>query len=185
VESLSRQTVHLWTGRDAPHLGDDHTSSRERSESVHSNHRTVVAPSGVPSLTRAVLNGETAEHHIVCDNCEQVHASLLIVFKPLKLLADYQRGPLSMCIMPFRARIVQPRKTTSGNHLTWYAYSIYQCASCEPRSYIVHDPMHVFFKLPRPVHKALASARPFVPPLYKTPAGPGFGNADPSNPTGA
>lgn len=26
-----------------------------------------------------------------------------------------------------------------------------QCMECETRSYAVHDPMHVFFKLPRPV----------------------------------
>jgi hypothetical protein len=57
-----------------------------------------------------------------------------------------------------------------------------QCASCEPRSYIVHNPMHIFFKLPRPVHRALQSAMPFLPPLYRKPAGPAFGNADPANP---
>ncbi|KAF8906206.1 hypothetical protein CPB84DRAFT_1770225 [Gymnopilus junonius] len=46
------------------------------------------------------------------------------------------------------------------------------CASCEARSYIIHDPMHVFFKLPRPVHQPLESPFPMLPPLYKVPAGP-------------
>ncbi|KAF9006028.1 hypothetical protein BDQ17DRAFT_1277613 [Cyathus striatus] len=50
------------------------------------------------------------------------------------------------------------------------AYSL--CTECEMRSYIVHDPSHVFFKLPRPVQRPIASQAPFLPPLYKLPAGP-------------
>ncbi|KAF8967728.1 hypothetical protein BDZ97DRAFT_1802982 [Flammula alnicola] len=50
------------------------------------------------------------------------------------------------------------------------AYSL--CSNCEVRSYLVHDPMHIFFKLPRPVHRALESPFPMLPPLYKFPAGP-------------
>jgi len=46
------------------------------------------------------------------------------------------------------------------------------CAGCETRSYALHDPMHIFFKLPRPVHRPLVSPFPLLPPLYKTPAGP-------------
>ncbi|KAF9245358.1 hypothetical protein BU15DRAFT_85673 [Melanogaster broomeanus] len=46
------------------------------------------------------------------------------------------------------------------------------CASCEERSYILHDPMHSFFKLPRPVHRSLESTSAFLPKLYKVPAGP-------------
>jgi hypothetical protein len=73
VESLSRQTVHLWTGRDAPHLGDDTLRAHERNGSVHSNVRTVVAPrSAPPSLSRAVVDGETDSHQMICDNCEEV-----------------------------------------------------------------------------------------------------------------
>lgn len=30
-----------------------------------------------------------------------------------------------------------------------------QCSECEARSYAVHDPMHIFFKLPRPVDKPI------------------------------
>ncbi|TFK39910.1 hypothetical protein BDQ12DRAFT_649491 [Crucibulum laeve] len=50
------------------------------------------------------------------------------------------------------------------------SYSL--CTNCEGRSYLVHDPMHIFFKLPRPVQRLLESAYPMLPPLYKTPAGP-------------
>ncbi|KAH9479475.1 ZZ-type zinc finger-containing protein P35G2.11c [Psilocybe cubensis] len=46
------------------------------------------------------------------------------------------------------------------------------CSECEKRSYIIHDPMHIFFKLPRPVLRPIQSAFPMLPPLYKMPAGP-------------
>ncbi|KAF9561215.1 hypothetical protein CPC08DRAFT_801895 [Agrocybe pediades] len=54
-----------------------------------------------------------------------------------------------------------------------YAYNL--CSNCERNSYEIHDPMHVFFKLPRPVHRALESLFPMLPPLYKSPAGPARG----------
>jgi len=59
------------------------------------------------------------------------------------------------------------------------AYSL--CSSCEARSYMVHDPMHIFFKLPRPVQNQLESPRPLIPELYLSPAGP-RGHYDPMNP---
>ncbi|GBE89623.1 hypothetical protein BKA93DRAFT_759516 [Sparassis latifolia] len=45
------------------------------------------------------------------------------------------------------------------------------CSLCEERSYIVHDPMHIFFKFPRPVDRPLQSEYPFIPRLYKAPVG--------------
>ncbi|KAI6149401.1 hypothetical protein BKA82DRAFT_128177 [Pisolithus tinctorius] len=56
------------------------------------------------------------------------------------------------------------------------------CTTCEERSYLLHDPMHSFFKLPRPVRRPLESSGGFLPKLYKVPAGPLGGtepNADP------
>ncbi|KAH0582797.1 hypothetical protein H2248_010706 [Termitomyces sp. 'cryptogamus'] len=50
------------------------------------------------------------------------------------------------------------------------AYNL--CENCEQRSYIVHDPMHIFFKLPRPVHKPIEDLFPMVPILYQMPVGP-------------
>ncbi|KAF9525381.1 hypothetical protein CPB83DRAFT_859742 [Crepidotus variabilis] len=50
------------------------------------------------------------------------------------------------------------------------AYNL--CSTCEVRSYEIHDPMHIFFKLPRAVYQPLEAAYPFLPPLYKVPAGP-------------
>ncbi|KAJ7734533.1 hypothetical protein B0H14DRAFT_2995705 [Mycena olivaceomarginata] len=46
------------------------------------------------------------------------------------------------------------------------------CAKCEENSYTMHDPGHVFFKLPRPVQRPLVSPFAFLPRLYKSPAGP-------------
>ncbi|KAA1469050.1 hypothetical protein DENSPDRAFT_772308 [Dentipellis sp. KUC8613] len=52
------------------------------------------------------------------------------------------------------------------------SYSL--CASCEKKSYQVHDPMHIFVKLDRPVHNPapLQSEFPIIPPVYSSPAGP-------------
>ncbi|OSX64438.1 hypothetical protein POSPLADRAFT_1138078 [Postia placenta MAD-698-R-SB12] len=58
------------------------------------------------------------------------------------------------------------------------------CAHCEERSYILHDPFHVFFKFPRPLNRPLQVGRPLVPKLYKYPAGPPDGNYAMSNPKG-
>jgi len=46
------------------------------------------------------------------------------------------------------------------------------CANCEEHSYTIHDPGHIFFKLPRPVQRPLVSPFAFLPRLYKSPAGP-------------
>jgi len=46
------------------------------------------------------------------------------------------------------------------------------CANCEARSHVIHDPMHIFFKLPRPVHRQIESTYPLLPPqLYHVAAG--------------
>ncbi|KAF9454221.1 hypothetical protein P691DRAFT_692748, partial [Macrolepiota fuliginosa MF-IS2] len=45
------------------------------------------------------------------------------------------------------------------------------CANCEIRSHIIHDPMHIFFKLPRPVQRPIECTYPLLPQLYRVPAG--------------
>jgi hypothetical protein len=47
---------------------------------------------------------------------------------------------------------------------------------------MLHDPMHAFFKLPRPVHRPLQSSSGFLPKLYKVPAGPVGGLAPHAHP---
>ncbi|PCH36367.1 hypothetical protein WOLCODRAFT_108609 [Wolfiporia cocos MD-104 SS10] len=56
------------------------------------------------------------------------------------------------------------------------------CATCEERSYMIHDPMHVFIQFPRPLDRPLQVEVPLVPQVYKTPAGPPAGQYDPGNP---
>lgn len=47
-----------------------------------------------------------------------------------------------------------------------------QCAKCEENSYTMHDPGHVFFKLPRPVQRPLVSPFAFLPRLWVIPSSP-------------
>ncbi|KAH9967512.1 hypothetical protein BC827DRAFT_1174689 [Russula dissimulans] len=51
------------------------------------------------------------------------------------------------------------------------------CSDCEVKSYKVHDPSHVFLKIPRPVDisSPLESEFPIIPLLYRHPAGPAPG----------
>ncbi|KAJ3822981.1 hypothetical protein F5880DRAFT_1483129 [Lentinula raphanica] len=58
------------------------------------------------------------------------------------------------------------------------------CSSCEEVSYTVHNPMHAFFKLPRPVDQPIKSNVPIAPELYKMPVGPSSAVYDIGNPTG-
>jgi len=51
--------------------------------------------------------------------------------------------------------------------------SISLCAQCEERSYDLHNPYHVFFKLSRPVDHPISSEYPMIPNLYKYPVGMG------------
>lgn len=86
-------------------------------------------------------------------------------------------------------------------HNPWLTV-VNKCASCEERSHMLHDPMHSFFKLPRPVNRSLQSTSGFLPKLYvpfflvriatsehlfyryKVPAGPMGGLAPHADPKG-
>ncbi|KAH8114137.1 hypothetical protein DFH11DRAFT_1743755 [Phellopilus nigrolimitatus] len=50
------------------------------------------------------------------------------------------------------------------------SYSL--CANCEQRLHLLHDPMHIFFKLPRPVDLPIESQFAILPILYRQPSGP-------------
>ncbi|KAI5117511.1 hypothetical protein M0805_003916 [Coniferiporia weirii] len=60
------------------------------------------------------------------------------------------------------------------------SYSL--CDHCEVRSYLLHDPMHIFFKLSRPVDRPIESQFPILPNLYRQPAGPPSGLANAEDP---
>ncbi|KAF4569913.1 hypothetical protein EYR40_008893 [Pleurotus pulmonarius] len=48
------------------------------------------------------------------------------------------------------------------------------CSYCEERSWHIHNPLHVFFKLHRPVDVPLESANPFLPLLYSQQVAAGY-----------
>ncbi|KAI9433567.1 hypothetical protein H4582DRAFT_1986714 [Lactarius indigo] len=58
------------------------------------------------------------------------------------------------------------------------------CSDCEVKSYRVHDPMHAFLKIPRPVDipGPLESEYPIIPILYRDPAGPAPGSPSANTP---
>jgi len=56
------------------------------------------------------------------------------------------------------------------------------CEQCEGRSHLLHDPMHVFFKLRRPVDRQIESQFGFLPLLYKEPAGRQSSSPNPVDP---
>ncbi|CDZ96260.1 Uncharacterized conserved protein, contains ZZ-type Zn-finger [Phaffia rhodozyma] len=62
------------------------------------------------------------------------------------------------------------------------AYNL--CATCERRSYLIHDPMHVFIRFDRPVDIPVKSLLPLLPVLYKTPAGSSVDPNQPAPPEG-
>jgi len=51
---------------------------------------------------------------------------------------------------------------------TYHPFGAAKCSDCEIKSYKVHDPMHLFLKLPRPVDipGPLESEFPIIPVLY-------------------
>ncbi|CCM00246.1 uncharacterized protein FIBRA_02275 [Fibroporia radiculosa] len=58
------------------------------------------------------------------------------------------------------------------------------CSNCEEHSYVLHDPMHIFFNFPRPLDRPLLVDTPLIRRLYKYPAGPLDGRYDRDDPKG-
>jgi hypothetical protein len=59
-----------------------------------------------------------------------------------------------------------PHRISPLNRLCFY-----QCVHCEAQSYRLHDPMHCFFKIPRPVDRKIQEEEPLLPSLYILAAG--------------
>ncbi|KAF8312589.1 uncharacterized protein EI90DRAFT_3294699 [Cantharellus anzutake] len=49
------------------------------------------------------------------------------------------------------------------------AYNL--CEDCEAVSFTLHDAMHIFVKIPRPVDRPIENSRPLITPIYEIPAG--------------
>ncbi|CAE6350151.1 unnamed protein product [Rhizoctonia solani] len=53
------------------------------------------------------------------------------------------------------------------------------CFQCEQKSHLIHDPYHVFLKLPRPVDRPIESPYPVIPVVYSEPAGGQYRGPEP------
>ncbi|CAE6506320.1 unnamed protein product [Rhizoctonia solani] len=56
---------------------------------------------------------------------------------------------------------------------------IWYCFQCEQKSHLIHDPYHVFLKLPRPVDRPIESPHPVIPVVYSEPAGGHYRGPEP------
>lgn len=161
LQTASKRAMHLWKGRDGPSVLSD--SSKKKAASEFSSYaRTVVAngshrPSGDPS----------EDHHIPCSACNQV-----------ALVSSYLRActhdptadlwcPLSVCTLHIISYFSKPGRLHA--FLSILSLTLLQCASCEERSYLIHDPYHVFIKIPRPVDFPLEEQGPILPRVYSLP----------------
>src|SRR4051794_9949887 len=89
-------------------------------------------------------------------------------FSVLMLLIAHSWHPISMCklsvipiLLQFSKGFLEIPPRTPCSHTCQQL----QCQACETQSYILHDAMHAFFKLPRPVHRQIASPFPLIPKL--------------------
>lgn len=108
------------------------------------------------------------DHHIICDGCHEVRARAVLARECTSQvipLTDHFWNEVSMCDMPLVAYHIQLGPCVSSRGVKLLLTVAYKCASCEERSYLLHDPMHSFFKLPRPVHRPIQSASGFLPKL--------------------
>jgi len=80
-------------------------------------------------------------------------------------LSDDHRVNCNACRQP----IIGTRYQCAHCPSATASYSL--CEACEAQSYLVHDPMHIFFKLPRPVQRPIQAPYALLPPLYQLPAG--------------
>ncbi|KAF9519501.1 hypothetical protein BS47DRAFT_1379288 [Hydnum rufescens UP504] len=65
--------------------------------------------------------------------------------------------------------IIGTRYQCASCHSVPSSYSL--CSDCEKTSFAIHDAMHVFIKIPRPVDRPIESPLPLLVPVYDVPAG--------------
>ncbi|OCH91479.1 hypothetical protein OBBRIDRAFT_775021 [Obba rivulosa] len=154
LQALSRSAKHLWIGRDAATVLRASSASRRNSlTSSYSYSHTIL---GMGSRLDSTHSLETAS---------------------VTPETDDHGMRCDACHQP----IVGVRYQCASCPSLPKAFNL--CTRCEERSYAVHDPTHIFFKLPRPVHRSLQSEYPMLTRLYLDPVGPPAGAYDPSRPT--
>lgn len=164
LQSASERAKTLWSGRDAA-TGQIVRSRRNSLLSAYD--RTILgvgSRSGPSSADSSAADAGVEDHGTRCDSCNEV---TLIPEIRMPSSRSYCSGSLGCVISAhhvrhYRSRIVwsvEPRY-----HIPLLTTS--QCAQCEERSYVVHDPMHVFFKFKRPIDRPLQIENPLIPRMY-------------------
>lgn len=151
VESASRRARNLWSQRNGT-LSVPH--QRQRSNS-----------SGSDSMPTVIgLNDESCgARYIYCRGCNELIEG--VRFQCVHCPSLPQSYSLVSHSMP----------------MVITSLILLKCGNCEPRSYDLHDPMHAFFKIPRPLDRAINSPFALLPLVYKTPVAQGFeGDQDPT-----
>ncbi|KAI0629363.1 hypothetical protein C8Q77DRAFT_1143553 [Trametes polyzona] len=163
LQSTSQMAIKLWTARDAAHVQAGSANGHARRNSLGSAYSHTVLGTGTRVDAAAVA---ALEHGIACDGCAQVRR-----FR--SLARHLARLPRSLLTIAWTFQPIVGVRYQCANCPS-YPKSVSLCERCEARSYALHDPWHVFFKLPRPVDRPLV-LQPPLPRLYKTPAGPAGG----------
>ncbi|THH11311.1 hypothetical protein EW145_g737 [Phellinidium pouzarii] len=152
VQNASRRARQLWSGRDAPNV--------HRTFSTN-NHSRADSLRDIDTVTV-----------IGCDS----NRSRRLSHNHGKTLLDHH-----ITCKGCNQNIVGVRFQCGSCPATrTQSYSL--CASCEERSYQLHDPMHIFFKLPRPIDRPIESQFRILPELYKQPAGLPANQINPQDP---
>ena len=169
LQNTSQMAIKLWTGRDAAYAQGDSTTanSRPRRNSFGSAYSHTVLGTGTGNRVGAAA--AEVDHGMTCDGCAQVS----IPQGPSSARANnipapaYHRHPLSVRKLPLLSEAREPGAFSPDEPSAYGggADDATQCERCEARSYALHDPWHVFFKLPRLVDRALV-LQPPLPRLY-------------------
>ncbi|TDL21783.1 hypothetical protein BD410DRAFT_279074 [Rickenella mellea] len=166
VQTASRRALHLWTSRDAPAV--QRTGTHGSGHGGHGGHG-----GGGRRRANSVMSSDM---RTVVGSRSGPRAGPSLTTPPQMSLPDDHRIACKGCNHP----IIGVRYQCATCPSVPSSYSL--CSKCEARSYLLHDPMHVFFKLPRPVETPIESEYPIVPVLYTQPAGPSGGQVLSSDP---
>ena len=145
LQSASERAKTLWSGRDAA-TGQIVRSRRNSLLSAYD--RTVLgvgSRSGPSSADSTTADAGVEDHGIRCDSCNEVtlipRRIVYNAHRRVQWIIGVRYQCASCSSLPKAYSLVSILNVSSECLPAWL-----QCAKCEERSYVVHDPMHVFFK---------------------------------------
>jgi hypothetical protein len=186
VQTASRRAVRLWTGRDAANV--NHSTSSPGSGSLTSSSSNSNSGNGIGSSSNGTIHalnyglayggsglGRQRRGSDASSYAGTVIAASSRSRSGLGVGGVGGRGKSWKC-GGCNELIVGVRYQCANCPSLPNAFNL--CAVCEIRSHQLHDPMHAFFKIPRPLDKEIESSFPIVPILYKAPVGSGSYSPD-------